>query len=237
MRPADGRRDGWTAEDESPPLRIFVADYPSILRAGIASLLAAQPDMEVLGDEGTPEGCLESLRALRQRTGVLLIVGLGLPGDHGALGLIRSVRERFPGVAILACASSPDDLIVSHSLFAGADGFVSKDAEPADFVDAVRRAARGEVVLAGIPDTWVGKIADNIERSVSKVPVLTDREAQVLTVAAEGLTARQIGSRLGVTERTVTTHLGRIYRKLGANGRVSAISAFSSGAVRPDRLP
>jgi DNA-binding NarL/FixJ family response regulator len=200
--------------------------------------LAAQPDMTVVGDEGTDEACLASLRSLRGRTGILLIVGLALPGVQGALGLIRSVRERFPGVSILACASSPDDLIVSHALFAGADGFVSKNIEPADFVDAVRRAARGEVVLSGVPDTWVGRIADHLERRVSTGPILTDREGEILTVAAEGLTARQIGSRLGVTERTVTTHLGHIYRKLGASGRVAAIStAYSSGLVIRSRNP
>jgi two-component system, NarL family, response regulator DevR len=214
---------------QTPLLKIIVADYPSILRAGVVSLLSAQPDMEVLSDEGTPEGCLESLRSLRQRVGVLLIVGLGLPGTHAALGLIRSVRERFPTVTILACSLSPDDQMVSHSLFAGADGFVSKDVESADFVDAVRRAASGEIVLAGVPDTWVGRIADHMERTASTVPVLTDREAQVLTVAGEGLTSRQIGTRLGVTERTVTTHLGHIYQKLGASGRVSALSTYSAG--------
>ena len=91
----------------------------------------------------------------------------------------------------------------------------------------VRRAAQGEVVLAGVPDSWVGRIADNVERNVSTEPVLTQREVEVLEVAAEGLTARQISHRLGVRERTVTTHLGRIYRKLGTSGRVAALAAAS----------
>ena len=141
--------------------------------------------------------------------------------------MIRAVRDQFPSVPILACGANPDDLTVSQALFTGADGFVNKDVEPGVFVDAVRRAAQGEVVLAGVPDSWVGRIADNVERNVSTEPVLTQREVEVLEVAAEGLTARQIGHRLGVRGRTVTTHLGRIYRKLGTSGRVAALAAAS----------
>jgi DNA-binding NarL/FixJ family response regulator len=212
-------------------LKIAIADYPAIVRAGIASLLSAQPDMEILAAGATADECLESLRAMRRRTDVTLLVGLGMPGERGSLWLIRSVREQFPSIPILACGANPDDLAVSQALFTGADGFVNKDVEPAVFVDAVRRAARGEIVLAGVPDNWVGQIADNVERNVSTEPVLTQREVEVLVVAAEGLTARQIGHRLGVRERTVTTHLGRIYRKLGATGRVAALATASEFGV------
>jgi two-component system, NarL family, nitrate/nitrite response regulator NarL len=212
-------------------LGIVIADYPAVVRAGIASLLSAQPDMEVLAAEGSADLVLESLRALRRHTGMLLIVGLGQSGNRGSLWLIRSVREQFPSVSILASAANPDDLTVSQALFTGADGFVNKDADPAAFVDAVRRAGQGEVVLEGVPDAWVGKIADHIEQEAFTEPVLTHREVEVLTVAAEGLTARQIGHRLGVRERTVTTHLGRIYRKLGAPGRVAALAAASESGV------
>lgn len=183
--------------------------------------------MEILAAGATGGECLEALRDLRRQTRVLLLVGLGIPGEQGSLWLIRSVREQFPAVPILACGANPDDLTVSQVLFTGADGFVSKDVEPDVFVDAVRRAANGELVLEGVPDSWVVQIADNVERTASAEPVLTPREAEVLSVAAEGLTARQIGHRLGVRERTVTTHLGRIYRKLGAPGRVAALAAAS----------
>jgi DNA-binding NarL/FixJ family response regulator len=134
-------------------------------------------------------------------------------------------------VPILACGANADDLTVSQALFTGADGFVSKDVEPEAFVHAVRRAAEGHLVLEGVPDSWVMQIADNVERAASTEPVLTQREAEVLAVAAEGLTARQIGHRLGVRERTVTTHLGRIYRKLGASGRIAALTAASEFGV------
>ena len=227
MSTRDSLSEAPTGEEQRRPLKIAIADYPAIVRAGIASLLSAQPDMETLAAGATADECLESLRAMRRRSDVLLLVGLGIPGERGSFWLIRSVREQFPSVPILACGANPDDLTVSQALFTGADGFVNKDVEAGVFVDAVRRAARGEVVLEGVPDSWVGRIADNVEAEVSTEPVLTPREAEVLGVAAEGLTARQIGHRLGVRERTVTTHLGRIYRKLGAPGRVAALTAAS----------
>src|SRR5207249_11538422 len=135
-------------------------------------ILSAQPDMEVVAAGVTADDCLEALRALRIRTGVLLLVGLGIPGERGSFWLIRSVRDQFPTVPILACGANPDDLTVSQALFTGADGFVNKDVEPAAFVDAVRRAARGEVVLEGVPDSWVGRIADNLEAEASTEAVL-----------------------------------------------------------------
>src|SRR5439155_27221073 len=109
------------------------------------------------------------------------------------------------------------------ALFMGADGFVHKNSTPERYIEATRRAAAGELVLEGLPRGALGGIVDQID-SKSNGPTLTEREQTVLATAAEGLTAREIGRRLGVSERTVTTHLNNIYRKLGANGRVSAVS-------------
>ena len=94
------------------------------------------------------------------------------------------------------------------------------------------QAARGEAVLAGAPVDWVGSIAEGFDRARHIESQLTRREREVLQVAAEGLTAREIAHQLGVRERTVTTHLGRIYGKLGVNSRVGAvIEAARSGLV------
>ncbi len=89
-------------------------------------------------------------------------------------------------------------------------------------------------MLEGLPRGALGRIAEGVEGQRAGAAILTARERQILTVAAEGITARQIGRRLGVQERTVTTHLGRIYQKLGANNRVAAITAATrSGLLDP----
>jgi DNA-binding NarL/FixJ family response regulator len=133
---------------------------------------------------------------------------------------------------VLAVGANADPAVVSRALFVGADGFVDKNVEPAAFVDAIHRVAEREMVLAGPATGTVGQIAMGIEARRDLEARLTDRERQVLSVAAEGLTAREIADRLGVRERTITTHLARIYGKLGVGNRLAAIqTATRTGIV------
>ena len=147
--------------------------------------------------------------------------------------MIRTIRERFPSHAVLAMGANADAAAVSRALFVGADGYVDKSVTP-DRVprrdptfDAGRDGPRG---TGGRP-IW-GTSPSPSTGGVTSTRRLTTRELQVLTVAAEGLTAKQIADRLGVRERTVTTHLGRIYVKLGVGSRLAAIrTATRSGLV------
>ena len=162
----------------------------------------------------------------------MVLVGLGLEGEHDASWLIRTVRERFPTHAVLAMGANADPTMISRALFVGADGYVDKNVDPVDFLGAILKVADREMVLQGPVAATVGQIADSIELRRDLDVRLTGREREVLAVAAEGLTARQIATRLGVRERTVTTHLGRIYGKLGVGNRLSAIRmAARSGMV------
>jgi DNA-binding NarL/FixJ family response regulator len=187
--------------------------------------------MEILAQAGDGgEGVDELARVRRSR--VVVLVGLGLEGEHDASWLIRTVRERFPSHAILAMGANADPTMVSRALFVGADGYVDKNIDPGDFLGAIIKVADREMVLQGPVATAVGQIADSIDLRRDLDVRLTGREREVLAVAAEGLTARQIATRLGVRERTVTTHLGRIYGKLGVGNRLSAIRmAARSGMV------
>jgi DNA-binding NarL/FixJ family response regulator len=157
---------------------------------------------------------------------------MNLEGERDAHWLIRTIRERFPAIAVLACGARSDPMAISRALFLGADGYVDKNIDPVEFLQTIRQAADGEMVLAGPPNEWVGAIAEGLEQRHEIETRLTEREREVLSIAAEGLTAREIAGRLGVRERTVTTHLGRIYGKLGVGTRVAAIRvAAQSGLV------
>jgi DNA-binding NarL/FixJ family response regulator len=146
--------------------------------------------------------------------------------------LIREIRDRYPTHAILAIGSDSDTASISRALFVGADGFVDKEVEPEAFIAAIHQVRERETVLVGPPPIAIGMIADRIERRRDLEAVLTPREREVLTVAAEGLTAKEIAIKLGVSERTITTHLGRIYGKLGVGGRLAAVQlATRSGLV------
>jgi DNA-binding NarL/FixJ family response regulator len=212
-------------------LGVVLVDPLPTVRAGLALLIDGTADLEVLAELGDADGVLESLGRIR-RMRVVVVVGLAITGVHDAAWLIRSIRERHPSHTVLALGADSDPATISHALFAGADGFVDKNVAPGDFVDAIRNAGGPGTVLAGPPFEAIGPIAEELDRRREAELRLTNREREVLTVAAEGLTARQIAGRLGVRERTVTTHLGRIYGKLGVGTRLAAIKvAARSGLV------
>ncbi len=215
----------------SPTRRIgvVVVDSQHVVRLGLSLLISAQPDLEILADAGSADEAIRAIRRLRRKTRVVVLVGVGLSGEHDGTWLVREIRESFPYYRVLGCGVNGDKTIVSRALFAGADGYVDKCSEPQAFLDALRRADSGEMVLEGVPPDALGPIADALEESVDQGrgagPGITGREREVLGLAAKGLTSRQVAGRLGIRERTVTTHLEHIYRKLGVSGRVAAISA------------
>jgi DNA-binding NarL/FixJ family response regulator len=129
------------------------------------------------------------------------------------------------------------EIAVSRALASAASGFVHLGIPPDRFLDTIRRAASGEEVLEGVPLEAVARIVGRLDRRVAIDGFLTAREREVLAVASEGLTAREIALRLGVRERTVTTHLGHIYRKLGTRGRLAAIAAVNGGGLLDGTIP
>ena len=231
MAKTAGSSKGRSREQVPPRLGVVVVEPLAVVRAGLGKLIGDPPDMQVLAEAGTADECLAAVRRVHRSRPVVL-VGLGLPGERDSLWLIGTLRERYPHATILASGAGADATTISRGLLLGADGYLDKDVDPVEFLEAIRQAARGEAVLAGAPVDWVGSIADGLNRTSHIESRLTQREQQVLKVAAEGLTSREIARHLGVRERTVTTHLGRIYGKLGVNSRVGAvIQAARSGLV------
>jgi DNA-binding NarL/FixJ family response regulator len=213
------------------PLGVVIVEPFAVVRAGLVRTIAEHPGLEVLADVAGAEGAVEAVDGVRGKRAVVL-VAMGLAGVHDAYWLIRTLRERSPGHVILGMGANADPQVVSRALFVGADGFVDKNVELEEFLSAIERASGEEVVIAGPAAASVGQIAEGIERRRSVSLRLTRREREVLTIAAEGLTAREIAERLGVRERTITTHLARIYGKLGVGSRLAALRvAARSGLV------
>ena len=200
----------------SPPkqLEVVLVDALHSVRAGLRLLISGQAGMKVVVDAGSADETLDVLKELRRRSRIVMVVGLNLAGPHDGFWLLDMIRRLYPWIPTVACGANSDPPSISRSLFCGADGYVD-------------RIAAGEVVLEGLPPDWLGRVTEGIGRQRDATSLLTDREREVIAIAAEGLTARQIGSRLGVHERTVTTYLGRIYKKLGAGGRMEAVAAAS----------
>ena len=213
-------------------LGVVLVDPLPVVRAGLRLLIDDRPDMEVLTEAGTADEARRGDPARPPHRGSWSSWASGSGGDRDAFWLIRTLRERFPSHAILGCGANADPTMISRALFVGADGFVDKNIDPIEFLQALRRSADREMVLASPASHEVGQIAAGIERRRDFEIKLTEREREVLCVAAEGLTAREIAARLGVRERTVTTHLARIYGKLGVGSRLAAVRlAAQSGLV------
>ncbi|MCD6023000.1 MAG: response regulator containing a CheY-like receiver domain and an DNA-binding domain protein [Actinomycetia bacterium] len=214
---------------DRPSQDVVVVEPFAVVRAGLIGTIDASPGLKVVASAASAE---EAMVVVERRAGLVILVSMGLAGEQDAFWLIRSIRERFPGHVILAMGANADPNAVSRALFTGADGFVDKNVEVEQFLSAIRGAGEEEVVIAGPAADSVGTIAEGIERRRSLAFRLTRREREVLVVAAEGLTAREIADRLGVRERTVTTHLARIYGKLGVGNRLAALRlAARSGLV------
>jgi DNA-binding NarL/FixJ family response regulator len=206
-----------------------------LIRAALALFISKQPDMEVLLEADTAEAALEGLRRADPRSTVIVLISVGLHGERDAFWLMRAIRDAFPAFIVLGLGPEVDEMTISRSLFSGADGFVDKSAMPEEFLEGLRKSAREGIVLAGLSAERLGAIAEGIDHQRAMEAPLSARERQVIQAAADGLTARQMGRRLGLSERTVTTHLTRIYRKLGVSNRVAALAA--AGRSQALRLP
>jgi DNA-binding NarL/FixJ family response regulator len=203
-------------------LRVIVVDPLPVVRTSVALLIDGQSDMDVVAQA---RGIDDALFAIGRdhRGRLVVLVDLGFEGDESAHTLIRTIRERFPEHCVVACGARIDAVSIALALFSGAEAFLDKGSDPEEFLRSLRAGATGQMALAGTPTEWVGAIAEGIERRRVVETTLTARERDVLQAAAAGLTARQIATRLGMSERTVTTHLSRIYAKLGVGTRIAAV--------------
>jgi DNA-binding NarL/FixJ family response regulator len=143
----------------------------------------------------------------------------------------------MPWVKVLAAGADARSQDISRSVFEGADGFVDKTLECEVFLRAIRDLQRGSLLLETTDDLDAGDVLRDLEGQKQVANLLSEREREILLLAADGLTAKQIGVSLGLSDRTVTTHFGRIYSKLGVNSRLGAIRAATRcGAISSPTL-
>ncbi|MGP4043646.1 response regulator [Streptomyces sp. 2A115] len=200
------------------PLRILIADDHAVVRAGLRALLDGEADLEVIAEAGSGEDAVRL--ATRTRPDVTLM-DLRLAGPGGGIDGIEATRRivgQAPGMPVVMLTSYGGRADVVRAMEAGARGYVLKAGPPEELFRAVRAAAAGTMGLA--PEV-VGQLVGQV---VSPDQVLSDREIEVVRLLADGLSNRAIAQELFVTEATVKTHLIRIYRKLGADNRASAVS-------------
>lgn len=199
----------------SRPLRIVLADDHPVVREGLAAMLAAHDDFEVVGEAG--DGAVAA-RLVRDLLPDVLLTDLRMPVLDG-VALTVEVARHAPSVRVLVLTTYDSDADIVRAVEAGATGYVLKDTPSAQLFDAIRSTARGETVLA---PTVAAKL---VTRLRSPGPdTLTPREVEVLEQVARGLTNAEIGRELFIGEATVKTHLLRVFAKLGVDDRTAAVT-------------
>ncbi|MGK5451140.1 response regulator [Streptomyces radiopugnans] len=207
------------------PIRVFLLDDHEVVRRGVHDMLDAEPDIEVVGEAGTAEQALARGPALRPHVAVL---DVRLPDGNG-IAVCRELRSRMPELACLMLTSFDDDDALLDAIMAGASGYVLKQIKGSDLIAAVRTVASGQSMLD--PATTARlmnslRVQDTEEPAVepqdAALASLTPRERDILALIGEGMTNRQIGRQLYLSEKTVKNNTSRLLAKLGVERRVQA---------------
>ncbi|MFI0214241.1 response regulator [Streptomyces lydicus] len=219
------------------PIRVFLLDDHEVVRRGVQDLLDAEPDIEVVGDAGTADHALARGPALRPDVAVL---DVRLPDGDG-VSVCRELRSRMPGLACLMLTSFDDDDALLDAIMAGAAGYVLKEIKGADLVAAVRTVASGRSMLdpattARLMTTLRGE-ENATEPQADALSGLSPREREIVGLIGEGLTNRQIGKRLYLSEKTVKNHISRLLAKLGVERRIQAAVLATQATSPPETHP
>ena len=196
------------------PVRVYVLDDHELMRRGLQGVLDADPGIEVVGESASAAGAADEILALRPDVALL---DVRLP-DGSGIEVCRAVRTREPGIRALMITSFDDDEARTAAVLAGAGGFILKQIRSRELLDAVRRVATGEQLVAESPAPGAAR-ARMEELAVSS---LTPQERRVLDLIVEGLTNGEIGERLDISEKTVRNHVTSVLAKLGFTRRTQA---------------
>jgi two-component system nitrate/nitrite response regulator NarL len=215
------------------PLQIAIIDDHPLFREGVVHTLGAQPDIEVVG-EG--ESAADALRIVAERMPDILLLDVSMPG--GGLNAVRQIAAAFPVVKVVMLTVSEAEDDVTAALRAGARAYVLKGVASRELARILRSVAAGEVyVTPSLAASLLYELTGGRGPNAAPNPLdgLTEREHQILERVAGGDSNKEIGTKLGVSEKTVKHHMTNILQKLQARNRVEAALMARTGEM-PERL-
>lgn len=205
-------------------IRIVLADDHPVVRAGLRAMLSGDPGLEVVGEAAAPDDAVELAVGLSPD---VILMDLQFGTDETGSDATRRIRAAPDPPAVLVLTNYDTDGDILGAVEAGASGYLLKDAPPDELIAAIRAAAAGETALA---PAIAGRL---LARMRTPQPRLSDREAEVLRLVAEGAANSEIARRLHISGATVKSHLVHIYSKLGVSSRTAAVAAArDAGALR-----
>ncbi|GED09751.1 response regulator [Cellulosimicrobium cellulans] len=230
--------------DSGAPTRVLLVDDQALLRMGFRMILAAEDDIEVVGEAGDGETGIAQAAALRPD---VVLMDVRMPGTNGIEATERIVAAQPESRVIILTTFDLDEYAFA-ALRAGASGFLLKDAKPGELVGAIRAVASGDAAVSPrITRRMLEMFSGQLPQEGTNAPApaqtglhdprlaeLTARELEVFEALGEGLTNAEIAERFVLSEATVKTHVGRVLGKLGLRDRVQAVVlAYETGVARP----
>jgi len=203
--------------------RVLLVDDHALLRTGVANIINQEPDLRVVAEAGNG---VDAIAAFERHRPDVTLLDLRMPVMDG-VEVVRRIRERDPKARVIVLTTYDTDDEISRALKAGAKAYVLKDISADDLVTCIRDVLAGKTYLA---PAAAAKLAEGVTRVQ-----LTPRELATLRLLADGKANKEIASELDISERTVKTHLGHLFEKLGATSRTEAVKvATRRGLVRLD---
>jgi len=218
-------------------IKIIIADDHAVVREGTRQILEQEPDLDVVAEAVDGE---EAVRLTGSSKPDVAIIDIAMPKVDG-IEATKQIKALYPAVAVLILTAYDDDQFVFGLLEAGAAGYLLKSVRGRELVDAVRRVYAGESVLhPAIARKVLNRFVPSPDKLAGQKPleVLSDREMEVLKLAAKGMSNQDIASELVLSLRTVQAHLGHIFNKLQVSSRTEAVvRALKEGWVTLEDIP
>jgi two-component system response regulator NreC len=214
-------------------IRVLLADDHAIVRAGLRMILAAEPDMTIVGETADGEGALRMTEEIHPD---VVVMDISMPGMNGLDG-IRRVKESVPDTQVVVLTMHEDQRYFFQALEAGASGYVIKGAAPIELLTAIRAVRRGQAYFCPslakqMLNDYLRRADAGSEKEKDALGKLSDREKEVLKYIAEGKTGREIAALLYLSPNTVERHRANIMDKLGLHNRAELIKfAIRKGLV------
>lgn len=219
------------AHEMSYPIRVVVVDDQLLLREGVATLLRADPRIEVIGLGSDGHQAVALVSTLHPD---VVLTDIRMPGLDG-IQAIRQIKAQWPEVRVVILTAFVYDGYLVEGLMAGADGYLLKDSSPTALVSGLMAVAAGQKVMEPSVAHHVASLLSKHSAERNHYDGLTQRELQMVAMIARGLVAKEIAHELRISEKTVRNHISNIYRKLGIFDRSQAVLyAIRKGLVVAD---
>ena len=211
--------------DSSAVIRVLLVDDSPLIRLGLRAALEDRTDMQIVGEAGT---AADGVTAAEQLRPDVVLLDLRLP-DKPGFAACREIVQRVPNARVLILTSSTDERNVQQAITAGAFGYLLKDNDSTTLANAILHLVAGRSVL---DPSLANQVVRLVQRgpeltAVDKIRNLTFQEQRIVALLTEGLTNKEIGDQLGLTEKTVKNYLATIFDKLGISRRAQAAALYT----------